>query len=258
MEPAAKKPKQFTSTPATVVSISSDESDASAAGTEVKMAKEQVNKMLRDLRDSDTIDQAINAMDTVSAAIQRKNCDGERCNKVAKMIVSLDGVGTIHSALKDWHEQSEEFSETAIRCLISLTHLVKKLRTTIARIGGIKTILSIAKKHEENFIVRSRAVALLYYISHMHDNEMEEGVAADECTDLVLETMKKWPDDAYTHGAGCEYFHRIAELHNIKTKLRRDGICVVLANGIKFFGSDDILEENAYKASKKALNTYMA
>lgn len=221
----------------------------------VEVTEENVNQMLRNLRNSNTIPQVMDVFKSLHAQINQ-NASLHRRKETANTIVELEGVGAIYSALKDWHGQSEEFSMSAIRSLVNLTYLVEKAKTTLVRLGGIKTTLNVAKKYSENYIVRSNAVGLLRNISKTDDNEMKEEVAVDACTDFCAETMKDWPDDAYIQDAGCHYFINISTVTNVKANLRRRGICTVLAIAIKFLDSDDERERAACNAAQVAFDNY--
>mmetsp|Transcript_23393 Transcript_23393/g.35483 ORF Transcript_23393/g.35483 Transcript_23393/m.35483 type:complete len:141 (-) Transcript_23393:160-582(-) len=132
-----------------------------AAGPEVEVTKEQINKMLRNLRNSETIDQAVDAMKALRDEIDmdvKANC---RYKDAAEIIVELEGVGTICLALRNWYEQSVGFSRFALESLTSITYFLKEEATIIlVRIGGINTILSVAKKHDDDYTVRCNAVPL--------------------------------------------------------------------------------------------------
>ena len=92
----------------------------------MEVTKAQINQMLRNLRKSNTVDEAVDAMDALDDEIDTELKDENTCKDAAKVIVELEGVGTIHSALKDWHEQSEVFSKLALGSLVQLTYLNEK------------------------------------------------------------------------------------------------------------------------------------
>lgn len=258
MSPPVKKQKTSRFQPDNVVSTSTTDEATVAAGPDAPVTKEQINAMLRKLRNSSNIDQAVCAMKALHDEIMdtnEKDLDG--CKAAAKLIVELEGVGTIHAAMKDWNAQSEEFSRFALGSFVQLTHFVETTRKTLPRLGTIKTILEAAKKHKDNGMVISHAVGLISNIADTNDTETKEEVAIKVCIKLVLETMKKWPNDAYIQTVGCDYFKYISTVDNIKGKLRGKGICVVLAAVIdKFLDSDDDEKKETYNSAKQALDKY--
>lgn len=117
--------------------------------------------------------------------------------------------------------------------------------------GGIPTVLATAKKHKYVHRVIANVVGLLsnLVLSNVVDIRTKEEVARDDCIDIVVESLKMWPDNRFTLRRGCKYIYNIAEVVGTKRKLRGKGICSILGNVIDtYIDYDDDLYQKANKA----------
>lgn len=216
----------------------------------------QVEKKLRNLRDSKTVATATEAIKALFRKVGSDDVSAKKQEIAARTIVQWEGVGTILFALKDWHLQSSEFARLAIGTLTHLTYYFNEVQRVLVRFGGVNTMLDAAKKHDTVMLVRSNVVGLLSNFSATDDYEAREEVATEECIEVVLETMKSWPNDNYVQTAGCDYFHNISVVDGMKTNLRNNKkICSIFGKIIdNFFDSND----EVYEAAKSAFDMYGA
>jgi len=247
---------QDSSKPERVSSVSPEQQQqrgqAGDAAVSVGPTDEEIDNLLRNLRNSNTIGESVKAMKTLRDLVATaKVTDEEESKAAAETITRLDGVGTIIVALKEWHTQSTDFCRYALGSLCNITCHVPTSKQSIVRIGGIKTILAASKKGCDKCL--ANAVGVLGNIAKVEDGKYLEEVATDECIDVVMKKMKKWPNDTYIQECGCNYFFYIREVDGIKSKLRSKNICSLLKNVVDNFHGKD---QNVYQYAKEALDVY--
>lgn len=227
---------------------------ASTTANNTDLSEEMIEALLSSLENSNDLQAAEESIRELFDLVKMdadKVRDGNACKDAAEKLVRLDGIRAIHSALKNWYEQSREFSELAMRSLFPITFFVPKARRNLIEVGGIDTILETAKKYEGCNLVRADAIALLNNLAAVHDKESKLKVSTSECIDRVTETMKEWPTDKYIQQSGCFYFLRIVQVEEVKPILRSKGTEQLLGEVIDHFEEKD---EEVCRRAKETLN----
>jgi hypothetical protein len=215
--------------------------------------EEHIRTLLRNLRSSDSVDQAVESMRALRKPLA-SDVDHEIKNATAIIVSELNGPAVILMALKEWYSQSQDFSNLAIRTLIQITCFVSKTRRFIAESGGIRTLVVTAKAFPGDYRINASAVGLFTNLSMSESSRFD--LAIEDCIDMVTDAMKKWPDDVYLQRCGCIYFSNICTIEQVQDRLHRKKVGILLSNLLENFyfkeGSDDI-----YEIARDALNTYM-
>jgi hypothetical protein len=210
-----------------------------------------VRLLLRDLRSSTSLEQAVDAMMALRRPLANK---GEHHIKMAtaNMIAKANGTAAILMALKDW--ESQEFMNLALRALIQITYFVSKSRKIIVESGGVRTILAAARLHPRDYPVNASAIGLLTNLSLYESTLLE--LVSEECVDFVIEMMQTWPDDVYAQQCGCVYFSNVCGLEDAQILLHKKRVGVLLANVLENFYFYDT-EGETFQSAKDALAMYL-
>ena len=158
-----------------------------------------------------------------------------------------DGVAMILIALTRWYDKCEDMANLAIRSLVCITYYEDSSKQQLATIG-ISQILETANRYCESYSVRLHTVSLLGNLACTGE-EMAMEVATDECIDIVMETMKKWPEDPYSQRSGVRYLQYIGEIEVIKERVKQLKVLSVLAHAA------DISRNGAEEDYKRACDT---
>eukprot|EP00547_Thalassionema_nitzschioides_P008303 CAMPEP_0194227912 /NCGR_PEP_ID=MMETSP0156-20130528/43102_1 /TAXON_ID=33649 /ORGANISM="Thalassionema nitzschioides, Strain L26-B" /LENGTH=360 /DNA_ID=CAMNT_0038960409 /DNA_START=114 /DNA_END=1195 /DNA_ORIENTATION=+ len=115
-------------------------------------------------------------------------------DSISRLAARLEALGTILTAHQQWYAQCGNFSSHTLNSLTQTAGTDSMAWTFIVKIGGMKTILATAKMHETKYDVIIEVVELLWNIAVKADDEIKEEISTDECIDIVLEAMRRWPD----------------------------------------------------------------
>jgi hypothetical protein len=200
-----------TTTSTTTFPLSSNSPKPNAAG-------DRVRSVLRDLRTSQTSKMALQAIKNLYGMLT----SGEKKQiniQIAEAITQWNGCGAILMALKDWHSESHDFCCRSIRSLVLITANVPIAKQKVVELGGVRTLLKAAEKHPTDYFLRSNSVGLLHNLGMGVDDAIRREVASEECLDLVIQTMKQWPDDKYTQKRAIKYLLAIGRMNDEQATL---------------------------------------
>lgn len=218
--------------------------------------EKQIDEMLRKLRTSKSVKEAMQAMKDLHGEIRCRDNDTDdiRRKDAARKIVRFEGIGTIHSALILWHAQSTEFSELSMRFFVDLTFLLDHHASlSMVRVGGIRTILATVMQQSTVDVVGHHAVGLFSNLSLIKEKDTKKELAEEVCIDTVIRMMHNYPKNLYTQRCGCQYFSRICDIDGTKEKLRSKQVLVLVATSLtQFFYSDELHAE-----AKRAMDVMM-
>lgn len=219
-----------------------------------RLTEKQVNDMLRKLRRANNIEKAIEAikelykpLDTESEKTMRKDA--------AYKIAQFDGVGNSLIALEKWHAESQEFSYLVFQLLIRITFFVPSTKSFIVNSGGISTVIDAVRQHDEtsDYLFKSSALGLLCNLSLEVDDPAKIEVASPECVDLVVETMKRWPDKEYAQKRGCIYFYEVGQMEEVKDMLHEKRVGMLFMDALDNFRGTN---KDVQKWASQALIVY--
>lgn len=180
------------------------------------LTEKEITDMLLKLRRSKTVEEATEAIKELYKPLDTESEKSQRKDSASK-IAQFDGVGNSLMALEKWHAQSQEFCYQVFQLLIRVTFFVPSIKQFIINSGGITTILSSVKMHDEtDYLFKSSALGLLCNLSLGVEESSKLEVAAPECIDLVLETMKAWPEKEYAQKRGCIYLYEVGQVGEAK------------------------------------------
>jgi hypothetical protein len=219
-----------------------------------RLTEKQVNDMLRKLRRAGSIEQAIEAVKELYKPLDTES-EKELRRDAAHKIAQFDGVGNSLIALEKWHAQSQEFSYLVFQLLIRITAFVPSTKTFIVNSGGISTIIDAVRQHDESdYLFKSSALGLLCNLSLEVDDPAKVEVASEECVDLVIETMKGWPEKEYAQKRGCIYFYEVGQIDEVKDLLHKKRVGLQILDALdNFRGASN---KDVHKWASKALLVY--
>ena len=231
--------------PALIPSSSSPEREENQ---ESAPTKDDIKTMLRTLRDSTTASDAEDAMKDLYDAIN------EEKKSVTKAIVEQHGVGIILVALAKWYKDSENVARVAIRSLVTITCYQSSTTEHIATVG-ISQILTTANQNRDNLNIRQHTVSVLVnLVLACTEETISSEVATDECIDMVMKTMKKWPEDPQIQRTGAKYFLIISKIETIRERANQARVLPVLANAVEVFRTGT---KEHYRLACDAAKMYM-
>eukprot|EP00980_Cylindrotheca_fusiformis_P009007 scaffold1931_cov77-Cylindrotheca_fusiformis.AAC.4 len=254
--------------------------DEQKEGSKKVTLSEHVKKMLKDLRDANTMTEAIASMKMVEKFIDVIDSDSER--RKARTILELNGISIIIVALWKWIS-SQEFCMFAFATLCDLVYLEENSKQMIVDIGGVATVLKAAQEHsltdadfgttpdnyyKENLLkkkgkqkspskskknkdlpLKSNVVGLLGSLSF--SDVSREVVSREDCIDFVMSTMRQYPDHSHMQKWGCIYFFQISKDLDVKTILEAKYIITHLARVVDNFRDKDPLVVDKAKPALK-------
>eukprot|EP00980_Cylindrotheca_fusiformis_P012310 scaffold3015_cov122-Cylindrotheca_fusiformis.AAC.5 len=219
-----------------------------------RLTEKQINDMLRKLRRAATVDMAIEAIREIYKPLNTESEKSMRRDAASK-IARFDGVGNSLIALEKWYTESQEFSYLVFQLLIRITFFVPSTKSFIVNSGGISTIVDAVKQHEESddYLFKSSALGLLCNLSLDVEDHTKAEVASEECVDLVIETMKRWPEKEYAQKRGCIYFYEVGQLDEVHDLLHEKRVGLLFLDTLdRFRGSN----KDVYKWASQALVVY--
>jgi hypothetical protein len=253
IEPSKKK-QRHDSNPRPDISASTTENHRNGTSTSTTTASplktnspkpsaagDQVRSVLRDLRTSQTIEKALEAIKNLYS----KLTSGEKKQinmKIAEAITQWNGCGAILMALKDWHSESHDFCCRSIRSLVLITANVPIAKKNVVELGGVRTILKAAEKYPTDYFLRSNSVGLLHNLGMGVDDTIRKEIASEECLDLVIQTMKHWPDDKYTQKRGIKYLLAIGRMDDEQATLtlQKKRVGLLFVNALDRFRNTNV------------------
>ena len=208
--------------------------------------------LLSNLRKSKTIDEAEEAIKVLR---DLTDDDTEATAKTASDIImkSNFGMTLILLSLGKWYTESSKFSGTAIALLADITYSNEETKQVIVESGSLDIVMAAANKYPQDYMVRSNLLILLENITHNKDNDVfHNEVTGSERIDLVVNTMKDWPQDEDIQEAGCGYFVNIMAVEETKLELQGKKIGSLLMAAIENFQENEEVRMQA----KEALDIY--
>lgn len=185
-------------------------------------SEQEVGVMLRNLRESKTLEEAIVSIKTLYALLNGPDSEITVREGSAKMIAQLNGAGAILLALQRWYPlPEEEFSTYAIRSLIQICRYFPQAKENIVNIGGAGTVLAAAH-HSDDLLVTANAVGLLCNLSSYAATTQD--VANEKCIDFVVQAMKRNPNHRFVQRNGCAYLSCIGEIEGMDHIFRQKDI----------------------------------
>eukprot|EP00980_Cylindrotheca_fusiformis_P020174 scaffold7250_cov131-Cylindrotheca_fusiformis.AAC.3 len=240
--------------PFRIISVGNKEQDGEFNDEE----KKQIRLLLRNLRSSTSLKDAMDAMAGIRQPLaSNQDTDGndhvERRQSSAERVANANGTAAILMALKEW-QSSQGFVNLALRALIQITCFVPKTRKLIVESGGVRTILAASKLHPRDYSVNASTMGLLNNLSLHHSTRFELGT--ENCIEFVIETMQTWPDDLYSQKCGCFYLRNICGLKDARKVLHKKQVGILLATVMDNSYVCDAKGET-FRAAKEAMETYL-
>ena len=127
---------------------------------------------------------------------------------------------------------------------------VDSTKEVIVKIGGIETLIGAAIKYPNDYFVRSNTIGLLRIFAW--NESTKRHVATEECTNMVMDTMKHWPSKEYIQEIGCKYFIRILEMKDVRQKLQGKQLGSVLGTAMDILR----LNEEVFVWANQAMDLY--
>ncbi|KAL3942421.1 MAG: hypothetical protein SGBAC_003380 [Bacillariaceae sp.] len=222
-----------------------------------RLTEKEINEMLRKLRRAANVEEATVALKALYKPLDQsseKNLRKDSADKIAR----FDGVGNSLIALEKWHAQSQEFSYMTFQLLIRISFFVPSTKTFIVNSGGILTIIEAVRAHEENgaqdeYLFKSSALGLLTNLSLEVDDAIKAEVASEECLDLVLECMKRWPEKEYAQKRGCIYFYEVGQIDEVKDMMHEKRVGMPIIDALDRFRDSN---KDVWKWASQALVVY--
>lgn len=254
--------------PATAINPQSDQTHQNhhqEARQDAAAGAQQTRSTLYQLRDASRIDSVLEQMTRLDQWLDM-NVEDETRKKTALRIVNYHGTTIILMALQRWKKQSKAFSGVAMRCLVNLSFLAPSTTPLIAN-AGLHLILSATQDYADNYAVTSNAIGLLHNCAEYqmksrndHDSATSEQVSSEDCLDLVIRTMKKWPTSSYHQERGCLYFYEMSKMPETRQLLLHDkGICSLLVQTLEAHRTSSNGEnQRVYQAAQLALFVYVS
>eukprot|EP00547_Thalassionema_nitzschioides_P013194 CAMPEP_0194260998 /NCGR_PEP_ID=MMETSP0158-20130606/45801_1 /TAXON_ID=33649 /ORGANISM="Thalassionema nitzschioides, Strain L26-B" /LENGTH=180 /DNA_ID=CAMNT_0039001103 /DNA_START=106 /DNA_END=645 /DNA_ORIENTATION=+ len=163
----------------------------------VAPSKEQLDNFLKNLRNSNSIREATDALIVMVEELPSDITSGHYiimrdADSISRLAARLEALGTILTAHQQWYAQCGVFSLRALDSLARTAGTDSMAWSFIVKIGGMKTILATAKMHETKYDVIKVVLFLLWNIAIKADDGIKEEISTDECIDIVLEAMRRW------------------------------------------------------------------
>mmetsp|Transcript_39375 Transcript_39375/g.95304 ORF Transcript_39375/g.95304 Transcript_39375/m.95304 type:complete len:256 (+) Transcript_39375:128-895(+) len=221
-----------------------------------RLTEKEINEMLRKLRRANSVEEATDALKALYKPLDQSSEKALRKDSAEK-IARFDGVGNSLIALEKWHTQSQEFSYMTFQLLIRISFFVPTTKTFIVNSGGVLTIIEAVKAHEEgpqdDYLFKSSALGLLTNLSLEVDDIIKAEVASEECVDLVLECMKRWPEKEYAQKRGCIYFYEVGQIDEVKDLMHEKRVGVPIIDALDRFRERN---KDVHKWAMQALVVY--
>lgn len=207
--------------------------------------------LLSNLRKSKTVD---GAEEAIKVLRDLTDDDTEATAKTASDIITKSNFGMtlILLSLGKWYTESSKFSGTAIALLADITYSNEETKQVIVESGSLDIVMAAANKYPQDYMVRSNLLILLENITHNKDNVFHNEVTSSEHIDLVVNTMKDWPQDEDIQEAGCGYLVNIMAVEETKLELQGKKIGSLLMAAIENFQENEEVRMQA----KEALDIY--
>ncbi|KAL3940594.1 MAG: hypothetical protein SGBAC_004902 [Bacillariaceae sp.] len=227
----------------------------------------QIRSTLYQLRDSNRVEVAIEHLTRLDQWLDM-TVEDETRKTTAKRIVNYHGTTILLMALGQWKDRSKAFSGIAVHTLVNLSFLAPTTTLPLIANAGLHLILSTAKEYPEDYAVTSNSIGLLhncaeYQMKNNNRNDDQDyaiQAASDECLDLVMETMKKWPSSSYHQERGCLYLYEMSKRNGTRRILLHDkSVCSLLVQTLEEHRdaiSGD--HQRVYQAAQLALFVYVS
>lgn len=220
------------------------------------MTEKEVNDLLRKLRRAPDIEQATAALKEIYKPLDQSSEKSMRKDSAWK-IAQFDGVGNALVALEKWHTQSQEFSYMTFQLLIRISFFVPSTKTFIVNSGGVLTIIEAVRAHEEgaqdDYLFKTSALGLLTNLSLEVEDSIKAEVASEECVDLVMECMTKWPEKEYAQKRGCIYFYEVGQIDEVKNMMHEKRVGTLIIDALDRFRDTN---KDVHKWASQALVVY--
>ena len=175
-------------------------------------SQEEIDAMIDALSESKTVSKAKAAIRALEEVQIMEKDVGQ------KIVKENIGIGAIIRALEKWYQHSSKFTYHAIRLLASITVLsIESAQKFIATSGGVETVLAAVKRRSYELLINKEALMILLDLSAC--DTVVRRVARDECIDMVIKGMKRWPKDSCIQENSCKYFLGILKIEEVKAVL---------------------------------------
>lgn len=191
----------------------------------------QIRDLLHEVRDANDLDQVGNAIMALDQILEQ---DEEIAEPTAHCIAANFGAATLLISLEKWQPYSGQVAGLTLHTLVNITHYAKDTIPLILE-TGIRTVLAAARRHPQDYLVRSCTTGLLYNICDELDEDSKICIADDNCINSVLESMEMFSEDQYIIDRGCHYLHETGVNAQVKKSLIEKEACLLLESAMDTF-----------------------